>query len=89
MKKKYEKPVLITEEFQLDTATAASTCRADATEQKLEYIKLGYNANTCVYDNGQFFSQNNCEVDLAGDDEDGNDTLCYHGPLEGIVFINS
>ena len=56
MKKKYEKPVLITEEFQLDTATAASTCRADATEQKLEYIKLGYNANTCAYDNGQFFS---------------------------------
>lgn len=90
MKKTYIKPIAVIESFQLDAAVAG-TCKADAEADGNTYIKLGFTENTCTYDDGQFFNYDNCEMDLTGPEGDGNDTICYHGPLlaGGIVFINS
>ena len=83
MKKKYEKPLLIIESFQLD-ATVAASCSSQG------YIPIDYNEDGCSFDNGQFFNLNNCQVDLTGPNGDGNDTTCYHGPTEaGYTFISS
>ena len=82
MKKKYEKPVLIIESFQLDASIAAS-CSSQG------FIAINYGENSCTY-KGQFFNLDNCQVDLTGPEGDGNDTLCYHGPMEaGKTFISS
>lgn len=83
MKKKYEKPVLIIEPFQLD-ATVAASCSSQG------YISINYGENDCTFDSGQFFNYNNCQMDLTGPDGDDNDTLCYHGPmLAPYTFISS
>lgn len=88
MKKKYVKPILVMESFQLDAAVAAS-----CSSQK--YIPIGYGENSCGFDKistdyWQFFNYDNCEMDLTGPGEDGNDTLCYHGPiLANSTFISS
>lgn len=83
MKREYKKPVLAVESFQLDASVAAS-CSSQG------YVPIGYSENTCTFDNGQFFNLNNCQFDLTGPDGDGNDTLCYHGPLlAGSTFISS
>lgn len=83
MKKEYRKPYLMVESFQLDAAIAA-TCTSQG------FLPINYSENTCTFDNGQFFNYNNCQMDLTGPEGDGNDTLCYHGPLlAGMTFINS
>lgn len=83
MKKKYEKPVLIIESFQLD-ATIAASCSGQG------FIKINYGEDDCTFDGGQFFNNNNCQMDLTGPDGDGNDTICYHGPsLANVTFISS
>lgn len=83
MKKKYEKPMLIIEPFQLD-ATIAASCSSQG------YIPINYGENSCTFDNGEFFNYDNCEMDLTGPGGDGNDTLCYHGPfLANSTFISS
>lgn len=83
MKKKYIKPTVVIETFQLNAAVAAS-CSSQG------YIPIGYGEDKCTFDNGEFFNYDNCEVDLTGPGEDGNDTLCYHGPtLAGETFISS
>ena len=83
MKKKYEKPVLIIESFQLD-ATIAASCSSQG------FIAINYGEDECTFDNGQFFNYNNCQMDLTGPGGDGNDTLCYHGPmLAPATFISS
>lgn len=89
MKKKYEKPVLIIESFQLD-ATIAASCSSN------NYLPLGYTENDCGIDEitegrYQLFGPNQCEFDLVGSGGDGNDTICYHGPIltDGIMFISS
>ena len=83
MKRKYSKPVLVVESFQLDAAIAA-TC----SEQN--YIPINHYEDTCSFDNGQFFNCNNCQLDLTGPEKDGNDTTCYHGPfLAGSTFVYS
>ena len=83
MKKTYVKPELVVESFQLDAAIAAS-CSSQG------YIPINYGENNCTFDNGQFFNYNNCQMDLTGSEGDGNDTLCYHGPLlAGSTFISS
>lgn len=83
MKKEYRKPYLMVESFQLNAAIAAS-CSSQG------YIAINYGEDTCTFDNGQFFNNNNCQMDLTGPEGDGNDTLCYHGPLlAGVTFINS
>lgn len=80
MKRKYTKPVLVKESFQLDAAVAAG-CKT----------KINYGEDDCVFDEGQFFNGFNCQFDLTGADTDGNDTLCYHGPTlaGGMIFISS
>lgn len=83
MKKTYVKPELVVESFQLDAAIAAS-CSSQG------YIPINYGENSCSFDNGEFFNHDNCQMDLTGPDGDGNDTLCYHGPLlAGMTFISS
>lgn len=74
MKRAYVKPIFAAESFQLDAAVAAS-CSSQG------YIPIGYGENDCTFDNGAFFNNDNCDVDLTGDVGDGNDTLCYHGPM--------
>ena len=88
MKKKYDKPVLIIESFQLD-ATVAASCSSH------NYIPINYGENNCGFgeitkDYYQFFGVDNCEFDLTGGRGDNNDTDCYHGPFEAnATFINS
>lgn len=84
MKKVYTKPIVVIESFQLDAAIAAS-CSSQG------YIPIGYGEDNCTYDNRQFFNCNNCQMDLTGAGGDGNDTLCYHGPLlaNNVTFISS
>lgn len=83
MKKTYTKPYLVVESFQLDASIAAS-CSSQG------FIPIGFGENTCSFDNGQFYNFNNCQVDLTGPDGDGNDTLCYHGPiLAQKIFVSS
>ena len=82
MKKKYEKPIFIIESFQLDASISAS-CSSQG------YIPINYGENNCTFE-GEFFSYDNCQVDLTGPKEDGNDTLCYHGPMvANKTFISS
>lgn len=88
MKREYKKPYLLVESFQLNAAVAGS-CAAQ------HGITINYGENSCGFDVGvtkqfQYFNYKNCEVDLTGPD-DGNDTICYHGPLAagGLVFIAS
>lgn len=88
MKKKYIKPYIVIESFQLDAAVAASCSSQD-------YIPINYNENGCGFDEistgyWQFFNYDNCEMDLTGPEGDGNDTTCYHGPmLAGSTFVAS
>ena len=88
MKKKYEKPALIIESFQLDAAIAAS-CSSN------NYVPLGYTENSCGIDKigdgyYQFFGPDHCEMDLVGPGGDGNDSVCYHGPIAtGVTYIAS
>lgn len=88
MKKKYEKPILIIESFQLD-ATVAASCSSN------NFAPLGYTENNCGYGIGfeskyQYFNFDNCDVDLVGSGGDANDSVCYHGPVAtGITFISS
>lgn len=83
MKKVYMKPMIVIESFQLD-ATVAASCSSQG------YIPINYGEDTCTFDNGQFFNYNNCQMDLTGPGGDGNDTICYHGPLlAGSTFISS
>jgi len=82
-KKKYTKPYIVMESFQLNAAIAAS-CSSQ------NFIPINYGENTCTFDNGEFFNYNNCQIDLTGPGGDGNDTLCYHGPLQAsMTFISS
>ena len=89
MKKKYVKPMIVIESFQLDASIAAS-CSSQG------YTAINYSESTCGFlnaENGlkkyQFFNYDNCELDLTGADEDGHDEICYHGPTVGITFVAS
>lgn len=88
MKKVYKKPIAVIESFQLDAAIAGS-CKEDAETLGKEYEKLGYNPAGCEWCGGEAFSHSNCYFDVTGGNGDSNDTVCYHGPIDGIVFINS
>lgn len=80
MKKAYVKPYLAVESFQLDAAIASSC----SSEGKLA---LGYTMNSCTLDDskgtynpnfGYFGHSCRSDVEVVGD---GNDTICYHGPI--------
>ena len=90
MKKTYSKPYLAVESFQLDAAIASS-CSANGK------APLGYSMDTCTLDDNRGVYQpemgyfgNACrhDVNVEGD---GNDTICYHGPIYSAssMFMNS
>ena len=92
MKRRYQKPCLEMESFQLNAALALS-CSAQGK------IPINQGEDACSFGGpggagsgvGQFFNLFNCRVDLTGPANDGNDTICYHGPLAtgGISFTFS
>jgi hypothetical protein len=85
MKKTYSKPYIAVESFQLDAAIA-SACSADGKQP------LGYSMDTCnLVDEmpGLNYFGNACihDVKVEGD---GNDLICYHGPVPASgMFMNS
>jgi|GEM_PF-1965432 len=89
MKRKYQKPYLGLESFQLNASLAVS-CSAQ------NKIPINHGEDDCSFGGpggggGQFFNLFNCQIDLTGPANDGNDTICYHGPLAsgGISFTYS
>ena len=86
MKKSYRKPYLGVEAFQLNAAVAEA-CSTAGREP------IHYGESNCSFpkDSGQFFSLFNCQIDVTNGSNDGNDTICYHGPLlsNNIVFTFS
>ncbi len=93
MKKSYFKPTVGFESFQLSAELAtACSMSGDQSPGKIQTsIAIHHGENDCTYANGQFFNFFNCSMDLTGPEFDGNDTLCYHGPMlsGGIVFTFS
>ena len=93
MKKTYRKPYLGVESFQLNAAVAA-TCSGGNSRSSPRGISINHWETTCAFpdnNNPQFFSLSNCQIDLTDASLDGNDTLCYHGPMlsNGITFTYS
>lgn len=76
MKREYRKPYLLVESFQLDAAIAAA-CSEDGK------MPINYGLDTCratEEDPGMTYIGNMCihDVKVEGD---GNDLICYHGPM--------
>lgn len=95
MKRKYKKPILAVESFQLDALVAAS-CSSTVLQADTACphgTAIGYSENSCGNGTGKdakwyYYNYDNCDIDLSY--ADGNDTVCYHGPtLAGTVFVNS
>lgn len=89
MKRKYQKPYLAVESFQLNAAIAAS-CSSEGKQP------IHYGENTCIVgDNPDEqaieYLGNACELDIVGDvGGDSNDTFCYHGPFDPYtLYIKS
>ena len=85
MKKVYSKPYIGLESFQLNAAIA-SACSTMGKQP------INHGESSCSFnDEGQFYSLVNCQIDLTGPANDGNDSICYHGPLisGGISFTFS
>ena len=82
MKKKYDKPFIALESYQLNAAVA-NACSS------LGHIAINHVENTCTFDSGQFYNYTTCQVDLTNADLDEHDSICYHGPTAsgGIVFV--
>ena len=83
MKKKYVKPYVVVESFQLNAAVA-SACSTDGK------MPLHYAMDTCTAEEeapGLNYFGDMCihDVKVEGD---GNDTICYHGPTpaESVAF---
>ena len=85
MKKVYKKPMVNMELFQLDAAVAAS-CSSQGFKPLNHYDFNICKDNT---DDGYFFNENHCVIDLTPPDDDGSDGVCYHGPVVGVTFIYS
>jgi len=81
MKRPYQKPYLGVESFQLNAAVAVACSTLGATP-------IRHGPDDCTFDNGQFYNLFNCQIDLTGPGNDGNDTICYHGPTasHGQIF---
>lgn len=93
MKKKYSRPMLAFESFQLDAALA----------KNCEMI-LQYSTYNCSMDlsgmqysggGGEFFNYTNCQTDLIGDGPN-NESTCYQAPVpsdgpDGVwaIFLQS
>ncbi len=86
--KKYTKPYLLVESFQLDTAIAS--CTSDGG------MALGKYLSNCVLTEGEFAGLNifaeGCEKEglvNVTNPNDPNDTVCYQGPLGTTTFLAS
>ena len=85
MKKKYSKPIVIFESFQLDTGVAACSDGG---------ISINKNEGDCEFDAGglvYFINTNSdCNFDAVNPGDFG-DKLCYHGYNngQGLIFISS
>ena len=86
MRREYHKPFLAVESFQLSAAIAAS-CTGNGG------VALNHDIGSCWENtsNGVFYNAALCDVDLTPPDDDGGDSLCYHGPdwTNGVTFIYS
>lgn len=94
MKKTYKKPLIAVESFQLDAAIAGA-CADSAEETGKQFVKIGLAADQCVHEGG-YFADGVCDVGIFDIGSTGilgggdvNDAFCYHGPIAGLVFINS
>ena len=85
MRKTYSKPYLLVESFQLDAAVAAS-CSASGK------APIHFTLDTCkaVEETGSTYIGNQCVHDVKVEG-DGNDLICYHGPMSEVetMFMNS
>lgn len=81
MKKKYEKPYIVVESFQLNAAIASACSK----EHKLA---LNYNMDTCKITNipGFTYFGKAC-VHSVHVDGDGYDEICYHGPKASATDV--
>ena len=81
-KKKYAKPYLIIEAFQLDTAVAS--CSGDGG------VAINYSFDQCDLEDempGLTLFGPACENNIL-DQQEGN-TSCYNAPYSGMTFLNS
>ena len=90
MKKTYTKPYIAVESFQLDAAIASS-CSSSGK------MPLNYNQNDCTSFEeapglgyfGPACANGGYDVITPGLGDDGNSTVCYHGPIYADMFMNS
>ncbi len=77
MKRKYVKPYLLVESYQLD-ASVATACSAQPNGQPIYYGETN-----CSF-GGEYYFDPRCAEDVVNGD-------CYHGPYasDGMVFIMS
>ena len=77
MKKRYSRPLLAFESFQLDAALAAG-CPI-VMKWGVNRCSVDLNGTTYPGAGGEFFNYQNCQTDLVGTG-DNNESVCYHGP---------
>ena len=90
MKRTYTKPLIAMESFQLNAAIAA------ACSQREGGIAIHYGENSCLASEempGLDYFGIACQEaggkDVVSGGPDGNDGICYHGFIAGIVFLAS
>ena len=90
MKKKYEKPIVLIEDYSMSEICAGSPCEAKLNfkDPKICYYdKIGFDDDgvmTYLFNRGN----KNCEG-LFMDDRDQYDGICYHGPNDTNNFFAS
>lgn len=83
MKKPYQKPILVTESFQLDAAIAGGCGAAlNQAEDTCGYGKIEENWWT-------YFGIDTCEINVTNPLTGQYDGFCYQGPPDGSVFLTS
>lgn len=88
MKKKYVKPFVLIESFQLDAAIAGS-CSSGTPINHYE-DSCGFGAPSEPGFNFEYFAGDACVFDVTLDGDDDNSTNCYHGPYlndSGQIFV--
>ena len=80
MKKKYEKPMIIIEDFSLDT-TIAGDCEVPTNTPNSGNCGLDFGPNIVIFTE----SVQQCTKDYGADDGEYNG-ICYHVPLGDNLF---
>lgn len=81
MKKKYVKPYIVVESFQLNAAVASS-CKNSGK------LPLNYGMDVCTLveeEPGLNYFGAACIHDVNVSQGDGNDEICYHGPVHSAT----